>query len=309
MNRIDRLFGITTRLQARGHLRAADLASIYEVSLRTIYRDITALSESGVPIVSLPGRGYSLVDGYFLPPLLLSTREATALVLGGRLVAGQASSEIATAAEEAVAKLLAVMNDDARRELREIDDVLDLTAPSRNLRARLDLNDEKVRTLWQAILQCRVTTLRYVGRNRSRETVRQVEPLRLGYANAAWYLTAYCRVRQEERAFRLDRIENLEVEAARFRLRPATPALDVPAIEVIVRFRGDISRWVRERQHWSFVAEEGSSDELLARYRPGDLDEITSWLLGWGTAAEVIAPLELRKRIRQEARGLVEMLT
>ena len=63
MNRIDRLFAITTRLQARGHLRAADLADIFEVSTRTIYRDIAALSESGVPIVSLPGRGYSLVDG------------------------------------------------------------------------------------------------------------------------------------------------------------------------------------------------------------------------------------------------------
>src|SRR5215213_9595400 len=128
MNRIDRLFSITTRLQARGHLRAADLASIYEVSVRTIYRDIAALSESRVPIVSLPGRGYSLVDGYFLPPLLLSTREATALVLGARLLAGQASAELARAAEEAVAKLLAVMGNDARRELRELDDVLDLAA-------------------------------------------------------------------------------------------------------------------------------------------------------------------------------------
>ena len=127
MNRIDRLFAITTQLQARGHLRAADLASLYEVSVRTIYRDIAALSESGVPIVSLPGRGYSLVDGYFLPPLLLSTWEATALVIGARWLAGQASSDIAHAAEESVAKIFAVMGADARRELRELDDVLDLT--------------------------------------------------------------------------------------------------------------------------------------------------------------------------------------
>jgi predicted DNA-binding transcriptional regulator YafY len=308
MNRIDRLFAITTRLQARGHLRAADLASIFEVSRRTIYRDITALSESGVPIVSLPGRGYSLVDCYFLPPLILSTREATALVLGARLVAGQASSEIARAAEDAVAKLLAVMNDDARRELRELDDVLDL-APSAELRARLDINDEKVRALWQAILQRRVTTLHYLGRNRGRETVRQVEPLRLGYANAAWYLTAFCQVRREERAFRLDRIETLEVEAARFRRRAATPPPDVPAIEVVVRFQGDISRWVRERQHWSFVSEEMTNDGLLVRYRLGHLEEIAPWLLGWGAAAEVIAPRKLRDRLRNEAKSLVEMLT
>jgi predicted DNA-binding transcriptional regulator YafY len=308
MNRIDRLFSITTRLQARGRLRAIDLANIYEVSTRTIYRDIAALSESGVPIVSLPGRGYSLVDGYFLPPLLLSTAEATALVLGARLLAGQATTETASAAEEAVAKLLAVISEDSRRELRELDDVLDL-APSTHVRPRLDLSDDQVRTLWQAILGRRVTTLRYFGRNRNQETIRQIEPLRLGYSNGAWYLTAYCRVRHEERAFRLDRIESLEVEAARFRPRPATPRPELPQTEVLVRFRGEVSRWVRERQHWSFVAEEGADDEVLTRYRLGNLDEIAPWLLGWGTAAEVIAPRELRERLREEALALIEILT
>jgi predicted DNA-binding transcriptional regulator YafY len=308
MNRIDRLFGITTRLQARGHLRAADLANIYEVSVRTIYRDIAALSESGVPIVSLPGRGYSLVDGYFLPPLLLSTREATALVIGARWLAGQASADIASAAEESVAKILAVVSADARRELRELDDVLDLTMFPEP-REQLDVGDERVRALWQAILERRLTTLRYFGRNRGQQTVRTVEPLRLGYANGAWYLTAYCRDRQEERAFRLDRIERLDVESEKFPARLTTPIQERPAIDVIVRFRGDISRWVRERQHWSFVSEETTKDGLLVRYRPVDLDEIAPWLLGWGTAAEVIAPRELRDHLRNEAKSLVEMLT
>jgi predicted DNA-binding transcriptional regulator YafY len=308
MNRIDRLFSITTRLQARGHLRAADLASIFEVSVRTIYRDIAALSESGVPIVSLPGRGYTLVDGYFLPPLLLSTREATALLLGARLLAGHASADIASAAEDSVAKILAVMADDARRELREIEDVLDLM-PSPEHRARLDIGDSRVRALWRAILERRVTTLRYFGRNRGRPTVRKVEPLRLGYANGAWYLTAHCRDRQEARSFRLDRIECFQVEPETFRARQTTPIPEDPSIQVIVRFRGDIRRWVRERQHWSFVAEESTDDELLSRYRPGDLNEIAPWLLGWGAAAEVIAPRELRDRLRQEAQALIEILT
>ncbi len=308
MNRIDRLFSITTRLQARGHVRATDLASVYEVSTRTIYRDIAALSESGVPIVSLPGRGYSIIDGYFLPPLLLSTREATALLLGARMLASQASAEIAAAAEEAVVKLLAVVGEDSRRELRDLDDVLGF-APSPDLRSRLDVADVQVRALWQAILERRVTTLRYFGRKRVQETIRQIEPIRLAYANGAWYLTAYCRMRQEERAFRLERVDSLQVEAERFRPRRATPNPDAPAIEVVVRFRGDVSRWVRERQHWSFVSEEGTSDEALARYRLSDVNEIAPWLLGWGTAAEVVAPRELRERLREEARNLIEMLT
>ena len=80
-------------------------------------------------------------------------------------------------------------------------------------------------------------------------------------------------------------------------------------MEVIVRFRGDVIRWVRERQHWSFVAEEASHDDFLAHYRLADLNEIAPWILGWGPAAEVIAPRELRDRLRKEAQDLIDMLT
>jgi predicted DNA-binding transcriptional regulator YafY len=188
--------------------------------------------------------------------------------------------------------------------------VLDLASPALQVpRARLDVGDSRVRALWQAILERRVTTLHYFGRNREEQTIRNVEPLRLGYVNGAWYLSAYCRNRQQERAFRLDRIEHLEVESETFRARPPTSGPGLPAIEVIVRFRGDVRRWVREQQHWSFVAEEVTDDALLARYRPDDLNEITPWLLGWGTAAEVITPGELRDRLRDEAQSLVDMLT
>ena len=129
-------------------------------------------------------------------------------------------------------------------------------APSPEPRVRFDINDERVRTPWQSILERRVTTLRYLGRNRGWETVRRIEPRWLGYANGAWYLTACCRERQEE---------HLDVRSKSFHARPATPSRVVPSINVVVRFRGDISRWVRERQHWSVVAEDVSDNELLAR--------------------------------------------
>ncbi len=73
MNRTDRLLAIVLELQGRGKRRAEDLAETFETSKRTIYRDIQALCETGVPIVSIPGRGYSLVEGYFLPPLSFTT--------------------------------------------------------------------------------------------------------------------------------------------------------------------------------------------------------------------------------------------
>src|SRR4030095_14369609 len=83
MNRTDRLLAILLELQRKGARRAEDLAATFETSNRTIYRDIQALSESGVPVVAQPGVGYSLVEGYFLPPVSFSVDEATMLLLGG----------------------------------------------------------------------------------------------------------------------------------------------------------------------------------------------------------------------------------
>jgi predicted DNA-binding transcriptional regulator YafY len=308
VNRIDRLFAITTRLQARGRVRAVDLARIFEVSTRTIYRDIAALSESGVPIVSLPGQGYGLSDGYFLPPLVLSISEATAVVLGARMLSGHASADIAEAAGHAVAKIMAVVDDETRRRIEEVDAVIDL-AVAPDVAERLDLNDASVALLRQAIQERRVASLRYFGRNRGAETVRQVEPLRLGYANGAWYLTAFCRLRADERAFRLDRIEDVHLEAARFKPRSSATSAVNTGVEVVARFRGEAARWVKERQHWSYTGEIQTDKGPAACYYPTHLDEIAPWLFGWGTAVEVLAPAELRERLGNEAQGILQMLT
>lgn len=308
MNRIDRLFAITTQLQARQQIRAMDLASHFEVSLRTIYRDIAALSESGVPIVSLPGQGYALADGYFLQPLRLTTGEATALVLGARLLSGSASPELTRAAESAIAKLLAIIGDEPRRQLAEIEGAIDIAASSSAL-GRFDLDDERVLALRRAILERRVISLRYFGRNRGEETFRQVEPQRLGYVNGAWYLTAYCQLRREERIFHLDRIEDFQIELERFPRRSPALELAKQTVEVAVRFSGTAARWAQERQHWSFSQATCTDDGLIATYRPESLEEITAWILGWGTTAEVLSPPELRQRIQQEAARVAQLLT
>jgi predicted DNA-binding transcriptional regulator YafY len=307
VNRIDRLFAITTQLQSRGRVRAQDLAAHFEVSLRTIYRDVAALSESGVPIVSLPGQGYALADGYFLPPLRLSTPEASALVLGARLLASSASPTLAAAARDAEAKIISLLGHESRRYLDEIDQAVELTSPQPNV--RFDLEEERVFSLWRAILERRVVSLRYFGRNRAQQTVREVEPRRLGYVNGAWYLSGYCRLRQAERDFRLDRIEEFTVGSSRFRPRPIVGPLPPAAIEIVVRFTGSAIRWVQEQQHWSFVSAVEADDALIATYRPDVLDEIAAWILGWGTAAEALSPPQLRDHLKAEARGIVQMLT
>src|SRR6478752_738004 len=101
MNRTDRLFAIVLELQGKRWRRAEDLAGAFETSKRTIYRDMLALGEAGVPIVSIPGRGYSLMKGYFLPPLSFTTDEATMLLLGSDVMAASFDEQYRAAAQSA----------------------------------------------------------------------------------------------------------------------------------------------------------------------------------------------------------------
>jgi predicted DNA-binding transcriptional regulator YafY len=105
MNRIDRLFAILLTLQHKRRVRAQDLARQFEISKRTIYRDMSALNQMGIPIASLPGEGFELVEGFYVPPLMFKEEEAVALTLGLRLLTQQAAGSLTQSADSALAKI------------------------------------------------------------------------------------------------------------------------------------------------------------------------------------------------------------
>lgn len=114
MNRIDRLFAILLELQHKRRVRAQDLARQFEISKRTIYRDMSALNQMGIPIASLPGKGFELVEGFYLPPLMLNENEAIALLLGSRLLTQQAAGSVTQAADSALAKIKVTLPEQVR---------------------------------------------------------------------------------------------------------------------------------------------------------------------------------------------------
>ncbi|MGQ0571903.1 MAG: helix-turn-helix transcriptional regulator [Armatimonadota bacterium] len=306
MNRVDRLLGYLLLLQSRGQVRAADFARRFEISERTVYRDIQALSEVGVPIVALPGKGYRLMEGYYLPPVAFKPDEAKALALALGMMTGAAvPGATRDAALAALEKIRVVLPSET---LRQVEALLAVTRFYSHPAMQLDLGDRKLVDLQRAILDRRVVTMRYHAHATNEVTVRDVEPLQLVLVDRIWILDAYCRLRQAPRGFRLNRVDAYEVLEERFTPRELPASERRPdTLRAVVRFSPDIVRWVQERQHFSYSSQEtaeesarGSSDETMI-YRPRAFDVIDGWLLSWGDAFEVLEPLELRQHLEAVA--------
>lgn len=306
MNRIDRLFATLLILQQK-RTTAQALANTFEISQRTVYRDIAALSEMGVPIVALPGEGYELMEGFYLPPLLFTPAEATALFLGGKMLIQHAAGSVVGQAQQALAKIEVALPLPTRQQALNLTRIIEFISP----RELINLDDKHLLLLQQAIQQRKVVAMRY--RNYTNQaTERDIEPYALSYADDAWYVSGYCRLRREVRTFRLSRIEQLsQIEATFTPCRPVSTPADDRDLVVRVKFSAQVMPRVRERQHYAFENEtaEPDSDAVIATYRLSRPDEILPWLLGWGAAAELLEPAQLRAELRCEIEKLLNMLT
>jgi predicted DNA-binding transcriptional regulator YafY len=297
--------GILLELQARGELRAEDLAGTFEVSVRTIYRDVEALCETGVPVVATPGKGYRLMEGYFLPPLTFTADEAALLILGGELVRDRVDPLLRPAAESALRKLAGVLPADRRAEMERRRQGMFFASIAGQA------NDRRLVLARRAIEERRVVRLLYHAFRRDEPDPRDVEPIRLVHFSDAWYLAGYCRLRQGVRLFRLDRIDRLEVLGERYTssARHDLPddyrrePLDYP--EARVRFDDAVLRWVRERQPFTLLREEQDAAGSVFVYAIRDEQEIVTWLLTWGGGVEVLEPEGLRARLAEEARAVL----
>jgi len=215
MRRADRLFQIVQYLRGGRLVTAKMLAEWLEVSERTIYRDITDLQSSGVPIDGEAGVGYLMRDGYDLPPLMFTNDEIVALVAGARLIRAWGGAAMARAAEEALVKIEASLPDSDRPDSprRRADQIeIHAMAPEMTpqVRATIDATEKAVE------LRQRIGLAYRDGEGQATE--RTVRPLGLWFWGKVWTLVAWCELRDDFRMFRLDRIVSMTNEGDTFRV-------------------------------------------------------------------------------------------
>ncbi|MEK6398901.1 MAG: YafY family protein [Terriglobus sp.] len=206
MRRADRLFRIVQLLHSGRMKTAQALAERLQVSERTIYRDVRDLQLAGQPIEGEAGVGYTLRREFDLPPLMFTTEELTALVVGARLVQAWGGEESFAAAGSALARIEAVLPEELSKHL----DSIALYAPAHVMRKE---QRQMLDMLHRACRELTVVEFWYtrLGEDISKAEHRAVRPLALAFWSGFWTLAAWCELRNDFRTFRMDRIHGAVV--------------------------------------------------------------------------------------------------
>ncbi|MDJ1496199.1 YafY family protein [Cytophagaceae bacterium DM2B3-1] len=207
--RIARLTAILTQLQTKRLLTASELALKFSVSVRTIYRDIRTLEKAGVPILTEEGKGYMLMEHYRLPPVMFSENEANALILAQQLVLKTKDASFINDYSEAVEKIKAVL----KHNLKDKANLLTQRTHTPQLKG-IERTSNNLSSLQFALTNFYLVKIEYINEG-DKISSRTIEPFAL-LSTENWLLVAWCRLRNDFRYFRLDRIQKLEILTEKF---------------------------------------------------------------------------------------------
>lgn len=204
MNRIDRLFGMLTLLQSKKYVTGEKIAEKFNISVRSVYRDIKALNEQGIPVSFEPYRGYFVVNGYFLQPVSFSTDEANALLLMESIVSGFADKSIFLHYSSALTKVKSVLRSSQKESLEFLANNIKFQAPPCFIR-----HADYLSSIQQAISQRRVLEIEYTNLQKE-VSKRKAEPIGLVFYAFNWHLIGWCHLKKDYRDFRVSRILRLQ---------------------------------------------------------------------------------------------------
>jgi predicted DNA-binding transcriptional regulator YafY len=302
MNRIDRLHAILTHLQSKKRVTAQDIADRFNISLRTVYRDVKALEESGVPVIGEAGIGYSVMEGYRLPPVMFTQEEASALMMGSKLAEQFTDLSVKKHFDAALYKIKAVLRGVDKDFVDQLNAHIHVTR--RILPDQDEYAQQHLSNIQHAIVHRKMLKINYTSTYKDESTIRKTEPIGLYYYGATWHLIAWCQLRSDYRDFRVDRISGLNILEENFNA-DAHPSLKeyidqiahrAELQEAIVLFDKDIARYIQSQKYYfGYVSEEDLGSQVRMRFLTSCLNSFGRWLISYTNAVVVESPLSLKE--------------
>ena len=206
IKKIDRLTSILTQLQTKAIVRAQDLAEKFQVSIRTIYRDIKTLENAGIPIFGEAGSGYSLVDGYKLPPVMFTKEEVLSFITAEKLMQKFSHESLDSHYNSAMEKVKAVIRNSEKNLVQNIKNQIDIYSyrPEKS-----DNINNIIPTILESIADKNQLRIKYQNVN-NEASERIIEAVGIFYEVNYWYVMAFCTMRRDYRQFRVDRVLKIQ---------------------------------------------------------------------------------------------------
>lgn len=304
--RLYRLLAITILLLNRDQMNASELADYFEVSVRTIYRDLETINQAGIPIISYQGSngGFGIVENYKIDKYLLTPEEISSVITALNGVSKAFSDQRLVAVME---KMKGLIPKTEKERLPAHDRVIIDFIPW----GKKEIAKEKVNLIRRALEETKVISFEYINRQ-GVILERQAEPVSLIFKGHSWYCYCYCRLKADLRLFKLSRMRNLSVLEESFQRREIVE-LDwefehdtIKTIDLVLRFSSKVRGRVEDFFDFEQIEllEDGSLDVRVSF--PED-EWVYSYILSYGCDVKVIKPAYLRKIIQKRAKKILEI--
>lgn len=305
--RFDRIVSILIQLQSKRVIKAQELADRFGVSLRTIYRDIRTLEASGVPVGGEAGVGYTIMEGYKLPPVMFSREEATSFVAAEKLMQHFTDKSMGSYFQSAMYKVKSVLRW-AEKEWVDTLDTQVLVKPATHKLFKEEVSNS-LELLMNGIVQKQQVYVVYQSVEADAPGERYIEPVGLYHERGYWYLMAYCHLRKEYRRFRTDRIFSIAASDKVFDLEHQELSFylkedkNYMTTDIRLSVHKSTARYMRNsKRHYGFVSEETKGDEVIMLFKYyEDVEYFARWYMMYGDSARILEPESLKKRVREIA--------
>ncbi|TDO84073.1 putative DNA-binding transcriptional regulator YafY [Flavobacterium chryseum] len=299
--RFDRIVAILIQLQSKKIVKAQELADRFEVSLRTIYRDIRTLEAAGVPIYSEAGVGYALMEGYRLPPVMFTREEISSFIAAEKLMQKFTDPALGTHYASAMYKLKSVLRSTDKDWLSNIESrvFMQTAEPLFNTNS-----PNTLAVLFESIAEKKQILLSYKTFDKEETTQRNIEPVGVFHDHNNWYFLGYCHLRSDYRQFRTDRILGIKKTDCDFTIEHDSLETylnkneTIPTTKVRLLIDKRIVRYLEfERKHHGYVSEKETDGQIEMTFMCRDIQNgFPRWFLMFGDYATILEPESLKIR-------------
>ena len=304
MNRFDRITAILIQLQSRKIVKAQELAERFEISLRTVYRDINSLAEAGVPIIGEAGVGYSIMDGYRLPPVMFTKEEARTFITAEKLMEKFTDFSTQSQYQSAMYKIKAVLKSSDKSMVENLESQIVVRLNSKPFYTQ---KSNTLDMLLKSITERKIVRINYTAIHSDDPMERVIEPVGIYHENSYWYTVAYCHLRNDYRNFRSDRILAIELTEKSFENQHAPlkdflvsgwEAENLRLIRIKVEKR--IAPYFQDQKYYyGFVSEIIKGNDIEMTFLTASIDGFARWYLMIAPNATILEPESLKEKLKK----------